>query len=120
MVQDISGDPLPRVMHAETDRSPAALVTLTYRVEPVRRESFLAFMKEAFHFYEAPGGIHMWLFEGVDEPGLFHEVAAYDSVATYDADQVRVEKDPATKAVLGRFHSFVSGPVDVKRVLRVK
>jgi hypothetical protein len=104
---------------AEESPIPAATVTLTYFVEPANRREFLEFLAEAFPFYEAPGGIRMSLFESADEPGLFHEVASYETIQAYASDQMRVEKDQAMKAMLASFRTYVSGPLDVKRLLRV-
>lgn len=106
-------------MAEEEGPEPAAIVTLTYFVDPSNREEFLSFLAEAFPFYEAPGGIHMYLYESADEPGLFHEVAAYETIAAYASDQMRTEKDQAMKAMLASFRTYVSGTVDVKKLLRV-
>ena len=60
----------------------------------------------------------MSLFESADEPGLFHDIASYENFQAYAADQLRVEKDQAAKAMLASWRAYVSGPIGVKRLLR--
>ncbi|MDE1835302.1 MAG: hypothetical protein KGJ23_01660 [Euryarchaeota archaeon] len=100
--------------------SPAASVTLTYRVPARRRRSFLLFLRRAFDVYEEPRGVTMRLFESLDEPGLFHEVVEYASTKAYLRDQARVEKDPRVVAVLQEFRAFLSAAPAVHRLRQVR
>jgi hypothetical protein len=98
---------------------PAAQVVLIYRVPKRKRAGLLRFFREAFPEYEAPGGIHMSLFESVQEVGLFVEVAAYDTDKAFRLDQVRVEKDPKMRQLLGRWQKFIEGRPEVHLVRNV-
>ena len=95
------------------------IVALSWRVTPERRAEMLAVLREAFPFYERPGGIEMALFEDADRPGTFLEIAAYADRAAYDADQKRVEDDPAMRAMLAKWRALVDGEVDVRRMMPV-
>lgn len=90
------------------------IVSLVYRVVPDQRAELISFLQEALPFYEQPGGIRIGLYESVDEPGFFQELVAYDTEASYEADQQRVEEDPEMKKVLAKWHSFIDGPLEVR------
>ncbi len=90
------------------------VITLVYRVAPEKREGLLAFLRDAFPFYERHGGERMALYESLSEPGLFLELVAYASKADYDADAERVEKDPETRAKLAEWRAFLAGPVEFR------
>jgi len=95
------------------------IVALSWRVAPERRAEMLAVLREAFPFYESPGGIKMALFEDADRPGTFLEIASYADRAAYDTDQRRVEEDPAMRAMLAKWRALVDGDVDVRRMMPV-
>jgi hypothetical protein len=99
--------------------SPAALVVLIYKVPRNRRVGLLKFLGNAFPVYERPGGIHMSVFESVQERGLFVEIASYDTDRAYRQDQVRVDKDPEMKRILGRWQKFIDGRPQVLLVRNV-
>lgn len=107
----------PRMSKPPVPEGP--IVTLSWRVKPERRAEMLSVLHEAFPFYEKPGGIRMALFEDLDHPNSFLEVAAYADRVTYDADQVRVEKDPEMRAMLARWRAIVDGSVEVRRMVPV-
>ncbi len=90
------------------------IVSLVYRVVPAQRAELISFLQEALPFYEQPGGIRIGLYEAADEPGFFQELVAYDTEASYEADQQRVEEDPEMKKVLEKWHSFIDGPLEVR------
>ncbi|MFN8550551.1 MAG: hypothetical protein U0103_03600 [Candidatus Obscuribacterales bacterium] len=95
------------------------IITLTYRVCEERRQDLILFLQSAITIYEELGGIKVGLYESSDEPGLFCEYVFYDSVQSYVADQVRVEEDPRMKAVLAQWHTFIDGPLEVRRLMPV-
>ncbi len=107
-------------MFEPDDGGRRALVTLTYRVDVARREEFLVFLRETFEFLEGQGGVHVSLYESVDEPGLFQEVIFYDTVSAYASDQVRLGRDPTMKAIVDRRGSFADGKVETRRLLWVE
>ncbi len=69
-------------------------------------ESFLA---RARPVYEAPGGITVRLQWSLAEPGAFVEIMEYRDRVTYEADQVRVERDPAMRALIDEWHTLLAG-----------
>ncbi|MBI3268706.1 MAG: GNAT family N-acetyltransferase [Planctomycetes bacterium] len=101
--------------HVRPPVPPGPLVSLVYRVKPERRGELLAFLRDAFPFYESPGGIRMALYEDVDQPGRFLELVAYDGEPGYAADQVRIERDPECRARLEAWRGLLDGPVEVLR-----
>lgn len=94
------------------------MVLLTFRVGTRRRASFLRFVSWAFPFYERPGGIRMSLFEDLEQPGTFVEIASYDTMAAFRADQERVRSNPESRRVLAEWRSLLSGPPEVRLVKR--
>lgn len=92
------------------------IVSLSYRVSSEHRSELLSFLKETVPFYEQPGGIKIGLYENIDEPGSFLELVAYDSEAQYEADQLRVEHDKKMQQVLEKWHQFIDGPLEVRRM----
>lgn len=92
------------------------IVSLSYRVPAGRREELIAFLQEAVPFYEKPGGIRVALYESTDEPGVFLELVAYSGDGEYEADQLRVEQDPEMKQILDKWHEFIKGDLEVKRM----
>ncbi|MEK7867317.1 MAG: GNAT family N-acetyltransferase [Planctomycetota bacterium] len=93
---------------------PGPTITLVYRVAPEKREGLLAFLRDAFPFYERHGGTRMALYESLLDPGLFLELVAYASKADYDADAERVERDPETRAKLAEWRTHLAGPVEFR------
>lgn len=94
---------------------------LRIRVLPGRREEFLAFLREAIPFYEAPGGIRIRVLQRHDDPDELIEVVEYTSKEAYERDQARVDSDPAMIERLSRWRALLAGPVTVEtyRVLEV-
>ncbi len=95
---------------------PGPIISLVYRVSPMKRAGLLEFLRRNFPFYERPGGVRMALYESMDEPGLLFELVAYDSEEVFTADQERVEKDPEMRGVLAEWRGFVDGPVEFRRM----
>ena len=91
---------------------------LRCRVTPGRREEFLAFLREAIPFYEAPGGIEIRLLQDLHDDHRFIELVLYDDQATYERDQERVASDPAMNALLARWRQLLTDPpvVEVYRL----
>ncbi|NNH05997.1 hypothetical protein [Cellulomonas fimi] len=73
-----------------------------------------AFLRRARPTYEAPGGIRTRLQWRLDDPAEFVEIMEYADRATYDADQVRVEQDPAMRALLAQWRAHLDGPPRVE------
>ena len=92
------------------------MVILTVRVSPRRRAAFLRFIDRAFPFYEGPGGIHMTLFEDLEKPGTYVEIASYDTLDDFDSDQERVRSNPESLRVLSEWRGFLAGPPEVRLV----
>lgn len=95
------------------------VITLTYKVAPDRRKDLLEFLASAVKVYEEPGGIRIALFESLDEPGLFCELVAYATSHGYEADQIRVDNDERMKNVLKQWHTYLDGPLEVRRLTPV-
>lgn len=81
---------------------------LRCRVLPGKREEFLAFLKEARSFYEAPGGITVRLLTDVNDDHRFIELILYDSINDFNKDQLRVANDPEMKEYLSRWRSLLA------------
>jgi quinol monooxygenase YgiN len=81
---------------------------LRVRVKPGRRAEFLAFLREAVPFYEAPGGIEVRLLEDLADDHRFIERVLYRDRETYDRDQRRVEADPEMAALLRRWRDLLA------------
>ena len=92
------------------------IVSLVYRVSPSKRTELISFLQKAVPFYEQPGGIKIGLYESMDEPGLFLEMVAYETQAQYEADQLRVEEDKEMKTMLKKWHEFIEGSLEVRRM----
>jgi quinol monooxygenase YgiN len=94
---------------------PSSLATridlhLRIRVQPGRRDEFLAFLREAIPFYESPGGIQIRLLQDLHDDHRFIELVLYDDQAAYQRDQVRVETDPAMRQYLARWRALLTEP----------
>ncbi|GEA82964.1 hypothetical protein GCM10009774_27510 [Cellulomonas gelida] len=72
------------------------------------------FLARARPVYEAPGGIRVRLQWSLVEPGAFVEIMEYRDRLTYEADQVRVEQDPAMRALIDEWHTHLVGPPRVE------
>jgi hypothetical protein len=83
---------------------------LCVRVSRERRADFLAFLREATPYYEAPGGIRIRLLERADDPEELIEVVEYASRADYERDQHRVEHDPEMQSYLRRWRELLMEP----------
>lgn len=92
------------------------IVSLAYRVPLSKREELVSFLQEAVPFYEKPGGTRIALYESIDEPGLYLELVAYAGQVEYEADQLRVEQDPEMRRVLQKWHEFIEGALEVRRM----
>ena len=74
------------------------------------RADLEAFLVRARPTYEAPGGIRTRLQWALDDPAVFVEIMEYADRDTYDTDQVRVEQDPAMRALLAEWRTHLDGP----------
>jgi quinol monooxygenase YgiN len=83
---------------------------LRIRVANAKRDEFLAFLREAIPYYESPGGIRVRLLEDRSDSQRFIELVEYADDATYEADQVRVERDSLMKEYLARWRALLDGP----------
>ncbi|GCD19704.1 hypothetical protein CTKZ_12660 [Cellulomonas algicola] len=73
------------------------------------RADLEAFLARARPVYEEPGGIRTRLQWSLDDPAVFVEIMEYADRATYDADQLRVEQDPAMRALLTEWRTHLDG-----------
>ena len=87
---------------------------LRIRASKARRQSLLAFLREAIPAYKAPGGIGVRLLEDLRDPERFIEVIDYSSPAAFETDQVRVETDATMIALLDRWRRRLDGPVEIE------
>jgi quinol monooxygenase YgiN len=87
---------------------------LRLRVAPGRRDEFLAFLRDAIPYYEAPGGIRIRLLQDREEPDLFIEVVEYRDRAAYETDQVRVESEPGMRERIKSWRSLLAEPPQVE------
>lgn len=92
---------------------------LRLRVQRGRREEFLAFLREATPYYEAPGGIEIRLLEDLADDHRFIELVLYEDEAGYQRDQERVERDPEMRRLLERWRGMLEGPPTVEVYRRV-
>lgn len=94
---------------------------LRIHVQRGRREEFLAFLREATPYYEAPGGIEVRLLEDTADDHRFIELVLYENEEAYRRDQERVDSDPRMRALLERWRGMLDGPpvVEVYRLTRV-
>lgn len=87
------------------------MITLYLRCRiATSRAALEEFFARARVTYEAPGGIAARLQWSLDDPDAFVEVFDYADRATYEADQVRVDEDPAMRALITEWHGHLAGP----------
>ncbi|MFZ2164765.1 MAG: hypothetical protein WAV45_04820 [Propionibacteriaceae bacterium] len=87
------------------------MITLYLRCRlATSREALEEFFFRARSTYEAPSGITACLQWNLDDPASFVEVFAYQDRATFEADQVRVNDDPAMRALIAEWHTHLDGP----------
>lgn len=82
---------------------------LKVRVKAGRRGEFLAFLREAKGYYEAPGGIEVRLLENAADDHRFIELVLYEDERAYERDQVRVREDGRMKELLARWRELLEG-----------
>ncbi|MCC6322874.1 MAG: antibiotic biosynthesis monooxygenase [Phycisphaerales bacterium] len=87
---------------------------LRVRVQPGRRDEFLAFLREAIPFYESPGGIEVRLLEDLHDDHRFIELVLYENREVYERDQRRVEGDPEMGRWLARWRELLAAPPTVE------
>ena len=90
------------------------LLHLRFRVRDGRREAFLAFLRDAVPFYEAPGGIRIGLLQDAADPDRFIEVVEYADEEAYRRDQARVESDPEMRGYLDRWRELLIPPLEME------
>lgn len=91
---------------------------LRIRIQPGKREDFLAFLRQAIPFYESPGGIEVRLLEDPADDHRFIELVLYTDQAAFDRDQERVKSDPEMARWLARWRELLAEPpvVEVYRL----
>lgn len=87
---------------------------LRVRVKPGMRGAFLAFLREATPFYEAPGGIEVRLLQDMQDDHRFIELVLYEDEAAYARDQERVKSDPEMHVWLARWRALLVEPPAVE------
>jgi quinol monooxygenase YgiN len=87
---------------------------LRCRVIAGKREAFLAFLKEATPFYEAPGGIRVRLLQDRSDDNRFIELVEYADEAAFARDQERVANDATMKGYLARWRELLAEPATVE------
>lgn len=78
------------------------------------RPALEEFLRRARTVYEAPGGIRTRLQWDLREPEQFVEIMEYADRDVYEADQLRVEQDPAMRALIEEWHTHLAGPPRVE------
>ncbi len=105
----------PTSTPTSTSTSPTAATKgielhLRCRVREGMKPQFLAFLKEAVPFYEAPGGIRVRLLEDRADDHRVIELVEYADEATFERDQQRVAHDATMKAYLARWRELLAEP----------
>lgn len=110
---------LPRAPRSTVPAPTRIDLHLRIRVLPGRRDDFLAFLREATPYYEAPGGITIRLLEDLADDHHFIELVLYDNEEAYRRDQDRVAHDPEMKRYLEQWRALLAGPpvVEVYRLM---
>ena len=90
------------------------LLHLRFRVQAGRGEEFLAFLRDAIPFYEAPGGIRIGLLQDASDPDRFIEVVEYADEETYGRDQARAESDATMRGFLSRWRELLVLPLEME------
>ena len=87
------------------------MITLYLRCRlATTREAVEEFFARARSTYEAPGGITAHLQWSLSDASSFVEVFEYTDRDTYDANQLRVAEDPATRALIAEWHTHLAAP----------
>ncbi len=96
-------------------------VHLRIRVPTNKQPEFLAFLREAIPYYEAPGGVRVTLLTEAQDPERFIELVEYASEAAYANDDERVRSDPTMARYLERWRTLLAEPpaVEVYRPTRL-
>ena len=91
---------------------------LRIRIQPGKRDDFLAFLRQAIPYYESPGGIEVRLLEDAADDHRFIELVLYTDQAAFDRDQERVKSDPEMARWLARWRELLAEPpvVEVYRL----
>ena len=94
------------------------LLMLEVEVRPGAEPDLLAFLAEAFPFYDAQGG-RMVLYREEAHPGRFLEIGLYATQEEYDRVDALVREDPTTRQVLARWRDLLAAPPKVRVLRRV-
>jgi hypothetical protein len=95
------------------------MLVLEIEVKPAGEGDLLAFLAEAFPFYEAQGG-RMFLWRDEADRNRFCEIALYATQEEYDRVDRLVREDPTTRAVLERWRSLLAAPPRVRLLRRIR
>lgn len=76
--------------------------------------SLTRFLREATPIYQEPGGIKVRLLRDRADRSHFIEVIEYERAHDYQRDQERIESDPDMIALLERWRSLLSEPIQVE------
>ncbi len=92
-------------------------VHLRIKVDPVNREAFFTFLREAIPFYERDGETRMSLIEDANEPNTFIEVVEYLTEAAFVRGEEAVRNDAETLEYLARWRALLAGPPVVEEYI---
>jgi quinol monooxygenase YgiN len=87
---------------------------LRIRIKSGNEKTLLSFLREAIPFYEAPGGIRVRLLANRADPDRFIEVIEYETRSMYDADQLRIDRDPHLRSLINRWRGLLASPPEVE------
>jgi len=74
-----------------------------------------AFLKKAIPYYESLPGVRIRLMRSADDPKRYIEVVEYETLATAEADDKRMETDSRMRALLAEWRELLDSDVIVER-----
>lgn len=95
------------------------LLILEIQIAAGGEDALLAFLAEAFPFYESQAG-RMALYRDEADPSRFLELAMYATQEEYDRVDRLVREDAGTRAVLERWRGLLAAPPRVRVLRRVR
>ena len=96
----------------------AMMLILEIEPAPGREAELLAFLAEAFPFYEDQGS-RMSLWRDVADPDRWLEIALYATHEEYEKVERLVRGDETTRQVLERWRSLLAAPPRVRALRRI-
>jgi hypothetical protein len=94
--------------------APPIVLHLGLHVAGHRHDDFLAFLRRARVFYEAPGGIEVSLLQSLTDRDAFIEAIRYRNRVDYDVDAERLRRDESMRAYIDEWHGLLLQPPAVQ------